>query len=150
MPNVARIAGLEFPVADGFGKLVVVDGQQRLGALALAFFSGRFGFDFRTRTFVVDADSHPEIISLGTLLDSMYHGCPADLWMRSPIEHAERKFFWLEELLCCADISIVQIPRRCPVERVVESYRRLAIEGTPMAPEHLAEGLARFAAEVTP
>lgn len=151
VPDVARIAGLEFPVADDFDKVVVVDGQQRLGALALAFCSGRFGFDFRTRAFTVDADPHPEVIPLGTLLESLRPGGAVDLWWSSgAVEHAERKFFWLEEMLCCADVSIVQIPRRWPVERVIESYRRLATEGVPMAPEHLAEGLARLSDEVTP
>lgn len=149
VPGVARIAGLEFPVANRFSKVVVVDGQQRLGALALAFFSGRFGFDFRTRSFTVDADPHPEILPLGALIESMRPGSTTDLWWstKGAVKHAEAKFFWLEETLCSNDVSIVRIPARWPVERVVESYRRLATEGTPMAPEHLAEGLARLAGE---
>lgn len=150
VPAVSRLAGLGFPVGDGWTKLVVVDGQQRLSALALAFFSGRFAYDCTARRFVVDAPPDPDRLPLSTLLDASWRvGGPMDVWT-SGTPDGEHKFFWLEEMLCSADLSIVTLPERWTVERVVESYRRLATEGTPMDPAHLAEGLARMAAEVKP
>lgn len=143
LPAAAHLAGLTFPGKNSYTKRVVIDGQQRLSALALAFHGGRFAFDFRTRSFVVDVPAGPDVLPLPLLLAGWTDGGPVSQWMRTTPD-GEHKFLWLEESLGSTDMSLVFIPERWTLDRVVESYRRLATEGTPMAPDHLAAGLARL------
>jgi hypothetical protein len=147
VPSVARLAGLDFPVKSVWGKLAVVDGQQRISALALAFFSGRFVYDCTTRCFVVDAPPDPDRLPLGLLLEPWNSAARA--WQDATPD-GMHKFYWLEEVLNCADMSIVTMPKEWTAARVAESYRRLATEGTPMDPDQVAEALARFASKETP
>jgi hypothetical protein len=146
VPSVSKLAGLSFPVSAAWNKLVVVDGQQRLSAMALAFFSGRFAYDCATRRFVVDAAPNPDRLPLGLLLKPW--DSEARAWQDATPD-GTHKFHWLEEALGWADMSIVTLPKEWTAARVAESYRRMATEGTPMDPEQLAAGLAAFE-EVSP
>lgn len=157
VPAVSRIGDMEFPVKSQWDKAVVVDGQQRLTALALLFLSGRFAYDFGKRAVVIDQPEGRDVLGLAWMLNvsktgeslRAYHHIVA--WIAdSGTEDAEWKYLWLERTLTRYYVSTVRFSRYWTLANVVESYRRLATEGVPMAPEHLAEGLARLAAEVTP
>ena len=153
VPDVSRIGGMEFTKRNGWNKCIVIDGQQRLTALAMVFLSGRFAFDFTQRRIVTDVPDGPDVIGFHRLLSLSVEGQSNRSWAyllewEKGTEHGIYKWEWLDQLLDAFAVSTVRLGARLPAERVVESYRRLATEGTPMDPAHLAEGLARFEAEM--
>jgi len=143
-PTVSEIAGLSFKVENAHERtMVVVDGQQRIGALALAV-SGAYGFDFRSRLFVVDQPEDEHVISLRTFFSpDIMHRYD---WARD-VEVGAYKLQHLSRRLDYYQVSSVRLPLGWTGDRVVESYRRLATAGVPMSHNHVEEGVRRWIAE---
>lgn len=139
------IAGLTFASKTPWTALLV-DGQQRIGAIAKAFLSGRFAYDCAARRFVVDESPRVDLFPL-TLLWSE-HYCEAMNLVESWPSGLD-KMAYLDTVLTWREVSHVILPRQWTLTQVVESYRRLNTEGTPMHPDDLAAGLARVT-EVKP
>lgn len=123
----------------------VVDGQQRLAALATARCAERFKLDLRDGKVTVHPDDAPWLVPMGLLMAE--HGMFAmfDGWAR---EHAERhriptlevesRMIHAAQMICGSyALSAIELPERWSIERVVESFRRLNSEGTVMDPKHL-------------
>lgn len=133
------------------GVHLVIDGQQRLGALATASVAGRFKLDLRDATVHVSEDELPWHVSLPELLskdaiESILDGAGN--------EHAHRhgldRSVVVGHMVAAANalgqstgISAIEIPERWSLDRVVESFKRLNVEGTRMDPEDLRNGLSR-------
>lgn len=131
---------------DQWGHELVIDGQQRLGSIAAAALSGRFFFDLERGVLrVVDG---PYRIPVGILLGNRTRRL-LDWYPAHAAEHGIDALRLFDA--CCAAqsvfdhvyLSTVRLPHDWSIDRVIESYRRLATEGTPISPEDLRDGLAR-------
>lgn len=149
VPETTVIAGMTFESKSKWPRMVVVDGQQRITSLAQLFLTPAFLFDFAQRKIVRGVEEGPDTLRLNGLLHlegvaKQYVRPYKDLegWMQGS-EHGEHKLAWLQDTFDRIYLSAVVLPHRASLDRVVESYRRLATEGTPIDPKHLAEGLAR-------
>ena len=130
---------------------IVVDGQQRLGALATASCAERFRFDLRDASVVVSADEAPWLVPFSLLTTEKGMWRILDGWCR---EHAVRHGLSADEVedgvihaaaLVAQSwaLGAVEIPADWPLTSVVESFKRINAEGTPMDPEDLRRGLER-------
>ncbi len=150
-PSTERFGEVVVHCLAGRGGLIV-DGQQRLGAMATAVRSGRFFFDLEAGTFDTAGAG-----GMRCPLDCIFG---MDGWSRGmdwvgahAAEHGldeERVFNSWNAAVAMnehADVSAVQMPSNWPLVKVVESFRRLNTEGTRMPPEELAAALARFEQE---
>ena len=149
-----RFGEVEVACPEGRGA-VVVDGQQRLSAIVTAARSGRFWFDLDAGVFTT-AGAGPwrvplrDIIGFGGWVDGQ------EWTVAHAAEHGidplRLKDAWLSAcgVLDRAMMSAVLLPSSWPLAMVVESYRRMAVEGTPMDPDEVAAALARFEAEQAP
>lgn len=138
--------GVEVPCPAQPYHRLVVDGQQRIGAIVSAAFSGRFWFDVRAGALVTSDGPWcvPARYPLDRRDDSLvtwYEGHAAAHGV-DPMELRDAAIA-MYALMGSTAISAVRIPSDWPLVRVVESYRRLATEGTPMAADDLAAGLRR-------
>lgn len=126
---------------------LVVDGQQRIVAVATAALSGRFYVDMETGALVTTPGPMrapaAHFLLRGADFDNFEwvrehaatHGLPYEMvWDAWCASHDPIGYHYL---------SIVRLGRGWTLEEVVESYRRLNTEGTPMDPGDLAAGLAR-------
>lgn len=143
LPREAKIGRHTFPNNAAYSGYLIVDGHQRVTALAEAFLSGEYSYDFKARCFTHQAPPGEERFPLSMLLKG-----PADRYRyvcewEERVEHGFHKWIWLTESLGSAYVSAVLMPARWTLALVAESYRRLATEGVPMDPQHVAEGLAR-------
>lgn len=127
---------------------LVIDGQQRLGAMAAAFLSGRFHVDLRTGRFTTTpkrgdcpltalrsgttmlawSKSEEAIATLGEWA-TYFVGTMRDVLLFGPMIHA------------------AILPHDAPIAVVVETFRRLNTAGTPMSTQDLTDALARYEAE---
>ena len=130
---------------------LVVDGQQRLGSVVAVLLSGRWHLDMQTGA--VTTTQGPWRVP-GTLLMADY--CDGTAWAR---EHAEEHglprhdvadaWFGARDTVDNTYLGSARLegPRDWPLERVLESYRRLAREGTPHDVDELEDALRRATAE---
>ncbi len=139
-PGEGSFGGVTIPLREDRGELVI-DGQQRLGALARAFFSDRFSCDLLTGTFLVDAPPAPWRAPLG-----LFHNYLALLdWSHGRFE--ERRTIWaLWERLFRSKVAIVHLSEDRTLAQVVETFRRLNSTGVPMPPEDLERILRPYVA----
>lgn len=147
-PSVERFREVEIQSPGTDYPVIVVDGQQRLGAILSVGLSGRWWFDLQTG-------------GITTRGGGAWH-VPAGLAMRR--DQSDEMFDWyrahatqhgidsmlvrdallaLSITLDRSYVSMVRLGRDWTLERVLVSYARLATTGTPMDPAHLAEGLRR-------
>lgn len=137
---------LECPALTGTHRaMLVVDGQQRLGALATAALSGRFYLNLLDGNVVVGATG-PWFIPMGLVLGGRF----TEFWdwhERYTAEHGldphkvRDAYAHAVDAFNASHIGYVELPAEWKLKRVLESYRRLNTCGTPMDPEHLANGL---------
>ena len=143
LPEKSTIGGLEFARGTrGWGGYIVIGGQQRLGALVKAYLSGRFAYDCDLRRVVIDQPPAPHLFPL-SYLSPTRSLLEAIAWAEST-ENGLWKLAYLEETFRDRYISAVRIPSAWTLDKVLESYRRVNTEGTPMDPGDLAAGLARM------
>lgn len=148
-PSVERFADVEVASpAMSFGHHLVVDGQQRIGAIATVALSGRFWFDLDAGELVTAPG--PWRIPAGILLVD----CGVDVidWAQ---EHAAQHGLRRETVLDAASaavsvmsrvyIGVVRLGSDWTLDRVMESFRRLNTEGTRMDAAELEAALARAA-----
>lgn len=139
---------LECPALTGTKRaLLVIDGQQRLGALATAALSGRFYLNLLDGSVVVGVTG-PWLVPMGYVLGNMFR----EFW-RWCEQHAAEHGIAQDQLIDAygsavevfnySRVGYVELPTEWKLERALESYRRLNTCGTPMDPEHLADGLRR-------
>lgn len=144
-PAVARFGGLEVQSPHD-NICLVIDGQQRMGALYAAARSGRFWFDLQRGTFVLgDAGAWrmPAGIALEWSINDLLD------WSRGHAAQHGMSIDMLNDYGCAAitlleraEVMIVTIPSRWDRERVVETYRRMNSTGTPVTTEELEAALA--------
>lgn len=127
----------------------LVDGQQRVGALLTAAASGRFWVDLQAGALVTEPG--PWRMPADALLvrqrqDNFFAG----RWCNQhAVEHGIRaedvEDGWLAvmESLERSTLSAVILGRDMSLARVMETYRRLALLGTPMDPAEVEAGLRR-------
>jgi hypothetical protein len=143
--STERFGEIEVTAPAGRGRLVV-DGQQRLGAIATAALGQRFAFHLLDGRFATDAAGP--------------WWCPAGLVMcTSPrsidwiVHHAREHRLDEHQLigafgaaidsLCFTSLYTVTMDPQWPLDRVIESYRRLNTTGVRMSAEDLEAGLRR-------
>lgn len=127
---------------------LVVDGQQRLTSIAHAFASDRFAYDFSKRKIVVDQQEGDEILALKWIVPSSFTKDQSTIRDRifefyDASKYGVHKYCWLQRQFQYF-VSFVQMPSGWPLSKVVESYRRNAVEGTPISAQHLEEGIKRL------
>lgn len=143
-----RLGDLQVDVKKNTEVALVIDGQQRLTSIVQAFSSDRFAYDFKSRTIVVDQEVGPDILPLRWVVHSHFCGKYKDTldfvdWFFKVTEHGEYKYFWLERQFHYY-VSFTRMSRRWTIDKVLESYRRMAKEGTPMDLECLEAGLKKW------
>lgn len=131
--------------ADGYGHLVV-DGQQRLASIATAALSGRFWLDLDAGTLVTSAG--PWRIPAAYIIDREKHDAfdwpephAAEHGLRAT--HVRDAWMTMEGIISRVYISAIRLGTDWSLDRVVETFRRINTEGTPMSPEDLRHGLER-------
>lgn len=147
--SVERFAG--HPVECGPGSArVVVDGQQRLGAVVALLLSGRWYFDMECLAVTTEPGPWrmPGTVALATYsvvndwatAHSEQYGVP-----RYDVRDAA---IMLRDVLDRCYLGSVRLdgPRDWPLDRVMESYRRMASEGTPHDLAELEAALRRATA----
>lgn len=145
------LGGVEVACPAG-GGLLVVDGQQRIGAIAAVALSGRFWFHTRDGRLTTEGPGPWLAPAAGFLTPSAMRDM-FDEYKQHAAEHRldpnDVLDAWTAVLLAMerAQISSIRIGGFCSrgwdLPRVMESFRRLNTEGTPMDPGHLEAALAR-------
>lgn len=147
-PSTERLGEVEVQCADPHG-LLVVDGQQRLGALLTSACSGRFFFDLQAGKVVIGQED-PWMCPMAHLLEVRDGD---EKWFRWPARHAADHGLPDERVIDCwgaakdmidrVQVSAVLMGLDWSVDRVVESFRRINTEGTRMSEAELREALER-------
>jgi hypothetical protein len=138
-PGEVVLAGITFRGPALYGAMVV-DGQQRLGAIAQALCSGRFAYDCTARRCVVDEPMRPDLFPLAWLLDGFDRHVMD--WI-SATPSGDEKWVYIRESFLWREVSIVCLPRQWTLPQVIESFRRLNTEGTRFDPADLETAIAR-------
>jgi hypothetical protein len=136
---------------DCYGTWMVIDGQQRLGALLTAEKSERFKFDINAGRACCTVSDMPNLIPFGLLMSNKGLYRILDGWCK---EHAARHSLDAEALFDIVAhaasmvsgswaLSAVEIPQRWTLEQVIESFKRINVEGTPMDPVQLQTAIKR-------
>lgn len=142
--SAERFGDVEVTCPAGRGMLVV-DGQQRIGAIASAVLGSRFYFHLLEGTFSCDA-AGPWSAPVGLVV-----GYGKDLfWFeRHAAEHGLDREEVFDAWVCAVssmdhvEISSTRFDYNWSMDRVIESYRRLNTSGVKMSPEDLETGLRR-------
>lgn len=138
---------LSVDCAAGSGQLVV-DGQQRLGALATMASPGRFYIHLLEGRLVTTpgpwcvpaAWFFDETERAGSMLDGIRHHADAhNLDLHEVADAVGAMLSTIQR----AYLGAVRLGTDWTLERVVETFKRLNTEGTRMAPDELAAGLRR-------
>lgn len=142
----------EFDVTSPAGSAtLVIDGQQRLGAIATAFLGDRFFFHLLDGTFSTDGPG-PWRVPVSRMAGALAYDMDRDgrLW---PDVHAAEHGLdaqRVRDAWVCAystmgrvEISCIMFDYRWDLRLVVESYRRLNTTGVKMSAEDLEAGLRR-------
>lgn len=135
--------------ADGWPPSMVVDGQQRLGSLYAMAMSGRFYVDMIEGCLVCEPG--PWRIPAAMVLDrNRTRSGYTYQWHREHATEHGLDEHDVSDAMCAVQdtldnryVSAVILPRDWDRARVVESFKRLATEGTRMDPMHLDAALAR-------
>jgi hypothetical protein len=129
----------------GCGHLVI-DGQQRLGAIATAAHSGRFWFDLESGAFVIGHDGPWRLPASMAL--SWRRSVAAIDWYRVHAEMYGLDIDRVFDLMCAgaalmdwAEISVVTLPAKWEMGDVVEMFRRLNTSGVRVTDDELEAGL---------
>ena len=138
-------------ISDAHGCFIVIDGQQRLGALATASFAERFKFDLSSGSVRIEPCDVPWHVPFSLLMTSkgisrvIEHECCSHA-QRHGLDEEDVRDLMIEAMALvtqsCA-VGAVEIPARWSIERVIESFRRINTEGTQMDPEMLQAGILR-------
>jgi uncharacterized protein DUF262 len=143
-----RFGEIDVSAPAGRGCLVV-DGQQRLGAIATAALGGRFFLHLAEGRFAVNA-AGPWWCPVGIIIG--WTGRAID-WIRAHArehrldeEQVVDAFGPAVDALDGANLYTVTLDNGWTIDRVIESYRRLNTTGVRMSPEDLEAGL-RMAVE---
>jgi len=112
---------------------VVVDGQQRLGALARVFTVPGFSWDTTAQEFRADESGD---VALHTMHASLF-GCIG----RDAPEARVRAVAGLYDDLMGAELTVVTAPPEWTLAEVLDQFRRMNTTGTPMDAAHLAAAL---------
>lgn len=142
------LVGVPADADPGAPYYLVLDGQQRLSAMAQAFIFPGWGYDLEAEKVVKTTEESPSIIPLplitGQLGEQTYTG-----WMRKHYPSVENVFlhrsFQIIDRIRYQCISMLTIPGSWDLSSAVEVFRRLNTTGSPMSAEHLAQGLANVA-----
>jgi len=132
-------------------NFMVIDGQQRLGALLTAEAAERFKFNISTGRACCTVRNMPDLIPFGLLMSNKGLYRILDGWCK---EHAAHHGLDAEELFDVTAhaaammsgsyaLSAVEIPERWPMDHVIESFKRINTEGTPMDPAQLQAAIER-------
>ncbi|WP_437310049.1 GmrSD restriction endonuclease domain-containing protein [Sorangium sp. So ce388] len=147
--STERFGEIEVAAPAGRGCLVV-DGQQRLGAIATAALGPRFALHLLDGRFAVGA-AGPWWCPVGIIIG--WTGRAID-WIRGHAaehgldeEHLIDAFGPAVDALDGATLYTVTFENGWPLDRVIESYRRLNTTGVRMSPEDLEAGLRRAVEE---
>ena len=129
----------------GHDQFLVVDGQQRLHALASAFLGKRFGYDFEQKKFCVDQPESATCVLLWRLygnVDGTGRFKAHDAWCR---QHGSdgQDVAHLTDALLWRQIVTIRIPADNTLPEVIEMFRRLNTTGVPMDLTELEVALAR-------
>lgn len=145
---------LECPALSGIHRaLIVVDGQQRIGALATAALSGRFYLNLLDGSVAIGVTKEwhvPMGLVFGGRFTEFWAWCE-----RHCSEYNLESHNVMDAYASAVDafnttrVGYVELPEEWSLDRVLESYRRLNTCGTPMDHEHLAEGLRRASSDET-
>lgn len=139
------------------GSYIVVDGQQRLGALATASVAERFKFDLKNGSVHVEERDVPWLVPFSLLMTTngilrIVDGVAAEQAARHGLDPDEVKDYMCEAMdlvsQSCA-LDAVEIPERWELARVMDSFRLINTEGTPMDPDMLQAALERATASET-
>lgn len=146
-PRDVEIGGLR--ATSGSHVQVVLDGQQRLASIVRAATSDRFSFDLLTGELRVDAEPGPWTVaahavievSLNWLFDNApahaaKWGINARAWQTLAVK--------LSSVFDRVHQSMVILDSDYPQRDVVEMFRRLNTEGTPMSAEDLDRALTEL------
>lgn len=137
-------------VNDGKGAYLIVDGQQRIRAVYTALTSGRFGFDCRTKEFVLIGEPDPEVFPL-TLMHKTYTS-DSDSWVgwydklrawTAAVTHGDFKYGYISDCFLNRELSVVTLDYSVTIEQIIETFRRINTTGTLMSQADLEEGLRR-------
>lgn len=129
---------------------VVVDGQQRIASIARAAGSDRFAFDLLTGQLLVEPEprawvcpSRLVIAAAASITDTTWDWAPAHAaqWGLDP-RAVERVVVGLHDTIASAELSAITFERGYKLAEIVETYRRMATEGTPHSAEDLGRALA--------
>jgi hypothetical protein len=142
-----NLGGQSFPSPAGRAQLVI-DGQQRLGALAAAFLAPRFAVDLLTGRFLVDAPEGSGACPLYLLATLGLHivewaesGGAGDM---APEVAWRLGAEMVDALVYRAKVSLVRLPAEWTTAQVVEMFRRLNSTGVRMTAEELEAALAGY------
>lgn len=144
-PATTSFGGLE--VHSPHGNIgLIIDGQQRMGALYAAARSGRFWFDLQDGR-VVGGEAGAWRMPAGIALEGKVNDLIG--WGQA---HAAEHGIDLDTLndygcaamdaLSSAEVTATLLPSRWDRARVVETYRRMNSTGTPVTAEELEAALA--------
>lgn len=150
--QTCNLGGVEVAVKAGRAR-IVVDGQQRLGSIARACLSGRFGVDLMSGTMLVEPKPGPWIVPAPLVVAPMSRDYFERLMTFSPKHVAQwgldRDVFdtvvcTMADALSCVYLSAVELSDAYSRQEVVEMFRRLNTEGTPMSAEDLDRALTEM------
>lgn len=135
-PSVERFGEVEVTSAGMTYPYLVVDGQQRIGSLMRAALSGRFWFDLEEGVLVTS----PGVLRAPAGQFLVRHGTADNLkWPEKhaaehglPSEHVWDAWVTMMDVFSRTYISAVKIGHEWGLDRVMESFRRLNVEGTKM------------------
>lgn len=144
-PSVEHFGGLEV-LSNGSRAGLVIDGQQRMGALYAAAHSGRFWFDLQTGKFTVGeagAWMMPALMVIDRGFVEYFD------WAREHIaahgmerDGLDDRYIAAVGTMEHAEMSAIVLPHDWARDRIVETYRRINREGTPVTPDELEAALA--------
>jgi len=147
-PSTERFGEVSVESDGKHDAFLVVDGQQRLGSLATAALSGRFLLDLQTGALTNEGPGPWRVPPAHFLVS----GSAADN-LRWPERHAhehglDQALVWdawtaMFDTLGNVQVSAVRLGPEWSLPRVMESFRRLNTEGTPMDAAMLGAALAR-------
>lgn len=152
-PSVERFDDVEVASNERRVRLVI-DGQQRIGAIMTAVHSGRFFLDLRAGSFLV-GEPGPWLCPVERImgLRGALHGDGARWWF---VEHAaahglpedEVHDAWISaiEAMEIATIHLCVLDSGWALRDVVDTYKRLNTTGVKMSAEDLEAGLMRAGA----
>ena len=151
-PRTVNFGGVSVTSREHARGAAIVDGQQRIASLVRAVHTDRFFVHLAEGRFLVDAAPAPWVLPVGTVVYPTGHSKWGLLKMAKP--HADR---WgldqqaveivaatMADVLSFSRMSVIRLDSSYTRAEVVETFRRLNIEGTRVAAEDLERALVRL------